>query len=179
MRPDSCKIVVKPYRLRLSFTTTNDECRHRKQFNSIRISRSQHEESDWSSASRTDLRTTYNRSVASRNNHRRRSSLDDLVTLLLAADAAIENEELTDLVEAVATFAELVCRVAPFRPRDPMPPAWRDGLAAWLGGRPASEVILIFGSDGVDFPTGHHCVPTPMGDGSCPRARHSSWRLES
>ena len=79
------------------------------------------------------------------------AGLDDLVTLLFEADAAIENGELTGLVEAVATFAELVCRVAPFRPRDPMPPAWRDGLAAWLGGRPASDVISIFGSDGVDF----------------------------
>ena len=32
-----------------------------------------------------------------------------------------------------------------------MPPTWRDGLAAWLEGRPASDVISILGSDGVDF----------------------------
>ena len=79
------------------------------------------------------------------------TGLDGLVALLLEADAAIENGELTDLVEAVATFADFVCRVAPFRPRDPMPPTWRDGLAAWLEGRPASDVISILGSDGVEF----------------------------
>ena len=105
----------------------------------------------WSATDATQRRGFYLSGVGFQAGSYLTTGLDGLVALLLKADAAIENGELTDLVEAVATFADLVCRVAPFRPRDPMPPTWRDGLAAWLQGRPASDVISILGGDGVDF----------------------------
>ena len=105
----------------------------------------------WSATDATQRRGFYLSGVGFQAGSYLTTGLDGLVALLLEAEAAIENSELTDLVEAVATFADLVCRVAPFRPRDPMPPTWRDGLAAWLEGRPASDVISILGSDGVDF----------------------------
>ena len=105
----------------------------------------------WSATDATQRRGVYLSGVGFQAGSYLTTGLDGLVALLLEADAAIENGELTDLVEAVTTFADLVCRVAPFRPRDPMPPTWRDGLAAWLEGRPASDVISILGSDGVDF----------------------------
>ena len=105
----------------------------------------------WSATDATQRRGFYLSGVGFQAGSYLTTGLDGLVALLLEAEAAIENGELTDLVEAVATFADLVCRVAPFRPRDPMPPTWRDGLAAWLEGRPASDVISILGSDGVDF----------------------------
>ena len=105
----------------------------------------------WSATDATQRRGFYLSGVGFQAGSYLTTGLDGLVALLLEADAAIENGELTDLVEAVATFAYLVCRVAPFRPRDPMPPTWRDGLAAWLEGRPASDVISILGSDGVEF----------------------------
>ena len=105
----------------------------------------------WSATDATQRRGFYLSGVGFQAGSYLTTGLDGLVALLLEAEAAIENGELTDLVEAVTTFADLVCRVAPFRPRDPMPPTWRDGLAAWLEGRPASDVISILGSDGVDF----------------------------
>ena len=105
----------------------------------------------WSATDATQRRGVYLSGVGFQAGSYLTTGLDGLVALLLEAEAAIENGELTDLVEAVTTFADLVCRVAPFRPRDPMPPTWRDGLAAWLEGRPASDVISILGSDGVDF----------------------------
>ena len=105
----------------------------------------------WSATDATQRRGFYLSGVGFQAGSYLTTGLDSLFALLLEAEAAIENGELTDLVEAVATFADLVCRVAPFRPRDPMPPTWRDGLAAWLEGRPASDVISILGSDGVDF----------------------------
>ena len=105
----------------------------------------------WSATDATQRRGFYLSGVGFQAGSYLTTGLDGLVALLLEADAAIENGELTDLVEAVATFADLVCRVAPFRPRDPMPPTWRDGLAAWLEGRPASDVISILGSDGVEI----------------------------
>ena len=105
----------------------------------------------WSATDATQRRGFYLSGVGFQAGSYLTTGLDGLVALLLEAEAAIENGELTDLVEAVATFADFVCRVAPFRPRDPMPPTWRDGLAAWLEGRPASDVISILGSDGVEF----------------------------
>ena len=105
----------------------------------------------WSATEATQRRGCYLSGVGYQAGSYLSSALDDLVTLLLEADVAIENGQVPDLLEAVATFAELVCRVAPFRPRDPMPPTWRDGLAAWLEGRSASVVISRLGSDGVDF----------------------------
>ena len=79
------------------------------------------------------------------------SVLEDLVTLLLEAETAIENGNVSDLAKAVARFAEVVCQVAPFRSRQSMPDKWRDGLSAWLEGRSAAVVISMLGSDGVDF----------------------------
>ena len=105
----------------------------------------------WSATNETQRRGFYLSGVGLQAGSYLNTGLDGLLTLLLQADAAIEAGELTDLVEAVATFADLICRVAPFRPRDPMPQTWRDGLAAWLQGRPASDVISILGSHGVDF----------------------------
>ena len=105
----------------------------------------------WSATNATQRRGFYLSGVGYQAGSYLDSALDDLVTLLLEADVAIENGQVPDLVEAVAAFADLVCRVAPFRPRDPMPPTWRDGLATWLEGRPASVVISSLGSDGVDF----------------------------
>ena len=105
----------------------------------------------WSGTSATQRHGYYLSGVGYQAGSYLSSTLDDLVTLLIEADVAIENGQVADLVEAVATFADLVCRVAPFRPRDPMPPTWRDGLATWLEGRPASVVISRLGSDGVDF----------------------------
>ena len=105
----------------------------------------------WSATDATQRRGFYLSGVGYQAGSFLNSALDDLITLLLEADVAIENSQVADLVEAVATFAEFVCCVAPFRPRDPMPTTWRDGLAAWLQGRPASAVISSLGSDGVDF----------------------------
>ena len=105
----------------------------------------------WSATNATQRRGFYLSGVGYQAGSYLNSALENLVTLLLEADEAIENGQVADLIGAVATFADLVCRVAPFRPRDPMPPTWRDGLAAWLEGRPASVVISILGSDGVDF----------------------------
>ena len=79
------------------------------------------------------------------------SALEDLVNLLLEAETAIANGNVSDLVGAVVKFAELVCQIAPFRPQQPMPSRWQDGLAAWLEGRPASVIVAILGSDGVNF----------------------------
>ena len=79
------------------------------------------------------------------------SNIVDLATLLLEAEAAIETPNVPRLAQAVIAFAEIVCQVAPFRPRRSMPDGWQHGLTAWLEGRSASEVISLFGGNGVDF----------------------------
>ena len=105
----------------------------------------------WSATSATQRRGFYLSGIGYRAGLHLGSAIDELVTLLLDADTAIQQGEVSNLVGAVAEFAELVCRVAPFRPRRPMPDRWREGLAAWLEGRPSSVVISILGDDGVDF----------------------------
>ena len=79
------------------------------------------------------------------------TNLSSLVTLLLRAESAIDDSNLPELVDAIAQFAEMVLRVAPFRPQRPMPDRWKEALGAWVEGHEGSTVMGILGSDGVDF----------------------------
>ena len=79
------------------------------------------------------------------------TNLSNLVTLLLRAESAIDDSNVPELVDAIAQFAELVLRVAPFRPQRPMPDRWKEALGAWVEGHAGSTVMDILGNDGVDF----------------------------
>ncbi len=105
----------------------------------------------WSATNAAQRRGFYLSGVGLRAGSYLSSVLDQLVTSLLEADTAVEQGEVSALIEAIAQFAELALRVAPFRPAEPMPDTWRSGLAAWLEGHPASDVISILGDDGVAF----------------------------
>ena len=77
--------------------------------------------------------------------------LSDFVALLLRAEKAIDDSNVSELANAIVEFASHVLQVAPFRPKRPLPDRWQEALVAWLEGRAGSIVMDILGSDGVDF----------------------------
>lgn len=79
------------------------------------------------------------------------TNLSNLVTLLLKAESAIDDSNVPELIDTTAQFAELVLRVAPFRPQHPMPDRWKEALGAWIDGHAGSTVMNILGNDGADF----------------------------
>ena len=77
--------------------------------------------------------------------------LSDLVALLLKAEKAIDESNVSELANAIVEFAGHVLQVAPFRPKRSLPDRWQEALVAWLDGQAGSIVMDILGNDGVDF----------------------------
>jgi len=65
--------------------------------------------------------------------------------LLVQADAAVQNDQRPEAIEAITGFAEIVFRIPPFVPDD-LPDNWKVILAAWLNGEP----IVLLTTDNQD-----------------------------
>ncbi len=79
------------------------------------------------------------------------ANIASIVTLLLQAEAAVVKRDATAAASAIVEFAELVFKIAPFRPLRALPITWQAALRAWIEGCSASEVVGIGGDDGVDL----------------------------
>jgi len=64
---------------------------------------------------------------------------DELERLLLRADAAVDDGEADEAVQAIITFAEIAFEIPPFKPRS-LPLDWREILDKWLRGAPVTEL---------------------------------------
>lgn len=69
--------------------------------------------------------------------------LDALVSLLLEAEAAIADGDVTAAAGPIVKFAELVLETAPFRAPRALPDRWQDALHGWIIGEPASEIVSL------------------------------------
>lgn len=79
------------------------------------------------------------------------ANLEALVERLGAVERGVASRDDEAAAEAAVGFAELVFRIAPFQAPKELPERWRDALRAWIRGEPASEVIGICDSEGVDL----------------------------
>ncbi|MCK9404875.1 MAG: DEAD/DEAH box helicase [Methanothrix sp.] len=71
------------------------------------------------------------------------SNIENLVSLLLRAEAAMVEEDSCATADAIVEFAKLMFQTKPFKPSGAMPNAWDNALRGWVEGRLASEVVGI------------------------------------
>lgn len=69
--------------------------------------------------------------------------LDTLVSLLLEAEAAVADMDVSAVAGPIVEFAELVLETAPFRAPRALPNRWQDALRGWIVGEPASEIVSL------------------------------------
>jgi len=65
---------------------------------------------------------------------------DELAALLDQADEAALGGDAEMLLAALTNLAARLLAIRPFVPDDPLPPNWRDVLAAWLSGMPVRNI---------------------------------------
>jgi hypothetical protein len=65
---------------------------------------------------------------------------DELAVLLDQADEAALGGDAEMLLAALTNLAERMLAIRPFVPDDPLPPNWRNVLAAWLSGTPVRDI---------------------------------------
>ena len=71
------------------------------------------------------------------------ANIENLVTLLLRAEAAIVNGDSRIAADAIVEFAKNVFQTKPFKPSGAMPNDWEEALRGWVEGRLASDVVGI------------------------------------
>ena len=103
----------------------------------------------WAGTNEEERRGMYFSGVGYRTGIFLRSHIENLVSLLLAAEKAMNERAIGIFAETVISFAEYVFQHAPFVPEKKLPEMWQSGLDAWLKGRSGYEVVEILGGEGV------------------------------
>lgn len=75
-------------------------------------------------------------------------NLDKLIGHLVNFEAAIESSNIDSVSESIASFAEIVFKVAPFNYTVDSEGKWKDALMGWMNGTVAKDVVKLGGKNG-------------------------------
>lgn len=93
----------------------------------------------WTSSTAAQRRGYFLAGVGLETGRKLDEKADELESLLLKANTAVDGGQTDEAVQAIVTFAEIAFEISPFKPKS-LPLDWRKILDKWLRGAPVTEL---------------------------------------